>query len=186
MKTKVDGGKEIQIKCFGKLAIFLNGEEQSTTMNSMKARELIAFLMTCRGEVVHKEKICEALWMDKQKKKRKDSFYKLLGKVKKMPISFHIKSSREMIQLCLDNIECDIVYFEELLADKNNIKKKEEAVKLYNRGLLFEEENYNWINEEDGHYDNMYMDAVYDLYEYYKEIDKRKALCYKKMIDYLE
>lgn len=82
-----------------------------------------------------------------------------------------------MIQLCLDNIDCDIVNFEQMLLDEENIKNKETAVSLY-RGPLYEEENYNWICLKDGYYDNKYMDTLNYLYEHYKERSSKQKMTY--------
>lgn len=179
-----DKDKIITVKCFGKLAIFVDGMEQSAYMNSQKARELIAFLLTYRGEAVNKSVVCQALWEDKAIQRSKDSLSKLIKKIEKMPIPFKLNSSRGMIQLCIDNIECDIVNFERLLYDNGDIEKKEYAVSLY-RGSLFEEENFNWICLKDGFYDNRYADALYSLYEYYEEKhNKKRTAYYEELINY--
>lgn len=181
-KEKED--KIITVRCFGKLAIFVDGVEQSAYMNSQKARELIAFLITYRGEAVNKSTVCQALWEDKPIEYSKDSLYKLVKKIDDMPIPFIIRNSRGMIQLCIDNIDCDIVTFERLLYDRESIEKKEYAVSLY-RGSLFEEENFNWIYLKDGFYDNRYVEALNSLYEHYEQKhNKKKAAYYEELIDY--
>lgn len=161
MEHRIGQEKEICIKCFGKLAIYVNGVEQSVQMNSLKARELIAFLLIHKGETVSKTAVCNALWEDKPEECGKDSLYKLVKKVKEMPIPFMLNDTRGIIQLQLDNIDCDIITFEKLL-EEGDIGKKEKAVDLY-RGTLFEEENYNWIYLKEAHYDNKYIETYNNM-----------------------
>lgn len=182
MKYRSMQEKKIIIKCFGKLAIYVDGIEQSALMKSLKARELIAFLLTYKGEAVCKTTVCNALWADKPEEYGKDSLYKLVRKIEKMPIPFMLDNPRGMIQLRLDNIDCDIVLFEHLL-EEDDIKKKERAVDLY-RGTLFQEENYDWIYLKDARYDTKYFDMVNYLYSYFEEENnRRKALYYKGLMD---
>lgn len=183
MQPDFDGDKEILIKCFGQLAIYVDGIEQSAQMNSMKARELIAFLLTYKGKAVHKDKVCEALWGDKKEKQRRDSLCKLLKKIEKMEIPFMIEKSRDMIQLRIDNIECDLITFEQLMNDEQDIEKMEKAVRLYDRGTLYEEEDYEWILDKDGVYDYKYFDMLSQLCSHYEKSDKDKASQYRHLLD---
>lgn len=72
--------KKIQINCFGRLSIYQEGQEMGIVMNSRKARELIAFLMTYQGAAVSKVTVCEALWGDVDIHRSLDSLYKLVKK----------------------------------------------------------------------------------------------------------
>lgn len=177
------GEKKIQINCFKQLTIYQDGKEMGVVMNSKKARELIAFLMTYHGAAVKKEIICEALWKDKAPQRSRDSLYKLVKKIQNMPISLQLESSREMLQLTIDNIESDLLQFQELTTSGDCIKNLEQAVNLY-RGTLYEEEDYEWISDKEGFYDNRYIDAIFTLKRYYqKEEEKKRAYYYESLLE---
>lgn len=108
--------KPIQINCLGRLEIYFNGVEQSMYMNSNKARELIAYLVTYQGAPVPKENVCTALWGEIPLQYSRDCLYKLLGKIQNIDIPFHIEKRRGIIQLHMDNISSDIVKFKNLVS----------------------------------------------------------------------
>lgn len=177
------GERKIRINCLGRLEIYMENTEQSMRMNSAKARELIAFLMTYKGAAVSKATVCEALWEEIPIECSKDCLYKLLKRIKDMPIPFHIESNRGMVRLNMDNIESDIFLFDELAAKKQNIGELEKLVDLYiDKGSLFEEESYGWINMKAAAYDKKYMDTIFMLTEYYEKMNRGgKTAFYKKL-----
>lgn len=179
----VEEEEKIRVNCLGRLEIYFNGKEQSMRMNSAKARELIAFLMTYKGAAVSKGMVCEALWEEIPIEFSKDCLYKLLKRIKDMPIPFHIESKRGMLQLRTDNIESDIFLFDELTARKQEAGILEKLVDLYiDKGSLFEEESYGWINMKAAPYEKKYMDTICFLEEYYEKNDNRiKTEFYKKL-----
>lgn len=175
--------KKIQINCFGRLSIYQEGQEMGIVMNSRKARELIAFLMTYQGAAVSKVTVCEALWGDADIHRSLDSLYKLVRKIRKMPISFQLKSNRGMLQLKLDNVDSDLLQFEKLMGERDCIENLEQAVKLY-RGSLYEEENYEWISEKDAFYDNLYVDAISYLKKHFQQNEENeRAYYYESLLD---
>ncbi len=169
--------KKIKINCFGRLSIYQEGQEMGIVMNSRKARELIAFLMTYQGAAVSKVTVCEALWGDADIQRSLDSLYKLVKKIRRMPISFQLKSNRGMLQLKLDNVESDLLQFEKLMGERDCIENLEQAVKLY-RGSLYEEENYEWISEKDAFYDNLYVDTISFLKTHFQQQKESERACY--------
>lgn len=146
-------------------------------MNSGKARELIAFLMTYHGAAVSKVTVCEALWGEAEIHHSMDSLYKLVRKIKKMPISFQLKSSRGMLQLDIDNVESDLLQFQKLMLERENIENLEQAVNLY-KGSLYEEEEFEWISEKEAFYDNLYIDAVIFLKRHYQKAEESERVYY--------
>lgn len=176
---------KIRINCFGRLEIYVNGIEQSMTMNSAKARELIAFLMTYKGAAVSKTTVCEALWEETPIEYSKDCLYKLVRRIKEMQIPFHVECSRGMIRLNTDNIESDIFLFDKLAEERQNVEEMERIIDVYS-GSLFEEENYGWINMKAASYDKKYMDIVCALEEYYLETDSAVKLGFYRrlMVEY--
>lgn len=179
------GELKIRINCFGRFEIYMNDEEQSMNMNSAKARELIAFLMTYKGAAVSKDVVCDALWGETPIEYSKDCLYKLVKRIRQMRIPFHLDSNRGMIRLGIDNIESDIVEFDRLL-ERNSIKDLESLIYLY-KGSLFEEESYNWANMKAAAYDNRYMDTIYYLKDYYEsnQINGKSAYYEKLLCSYL-
>lgn len=176
---------KICINCFGRLEIYVDGIEQSMEMKSEKARELIAFLMTYKGAAVSKATVCEALWEETPIEYSKDCLYKLVRRIRNMQIPFHIECSRGMMRLNIDNIESDILLFETLAKEKENVKEMEQLIDVY-RGSLLEEECYGWVNMKAAAYDKKYMDIVCSLEEYYQENNRRAKLNFyrKLMVEY--
>lgn len=176
---------KIRINCFGRLEIYVDGMEQSMIMNSAKARELIAFLMTYKGAAVSKTTVCEALWEETPIEYSKDCLYKLVRRIREMPIPFHIECSRGMMRLNTDNIESDIFVFEELTVKRQNVEEMEQIIDVY-RGSLFEEESYGWINMKAASYDKKYMDTVCFLEKYYQETKSAVKLDFYRrlMVEY--
>lgn len=176
-------GKKIQINCFGRLSIYQDGQEMGIAMHSKKARELIAFLMTYHGAAVKKETVCEALWKDKAPHRSLDSLYKLVKKIKKMPISFQLESNRGMLQLGIDNIESDLFQFQKLMMKRESIENLEQAVNLYS-GSLYEEEDFEWISNKEAFYDNRYLEAIILLKTHYQnEEEKERVYYYETLLE---
>ena len=175
--------EKIEIRCFGKLSIKMGNVEMGSIMNSQKARELIAFLMTYGGNSVKKAIVCDALWSNRSPKHSADSLYKLVRKIKAMPIPFHIECKRNIIQFHLDNVNSDLTDFLNYVKDRNNINAMESAVLLY-QGTLFEEEDYEWIIQKEGKFDMLYLDALQHLSDYYVGTgNKSKARYYEALMD---
>ncbi len=172
-----DSGDMIQINCFGRLSICYGGQEMGVLMKSAKARELIAYLMTCRGAAVRKTAVCTALWENSSEKHGLDNLYKLVDKIQKMPIPFLIDRSKEMIQLKLDNVQSDLLDFLRLAKDADNIKNKKKAVQLY-QASLFEEENYEWVSAKAAVYDNQVIEMLSDIRDYHLHRQEEKIANY--------
>jgi len=175
--------EEIVICCFGEFSITMGNVELSSIMNSAKARELIAFLVTCDGRAVKKTTVCAALWNENDMKHSVDNLYKLIRKIQKMPIPFHLESKRNIIQLHLDNIKSDITTFLYNIQNRENIPAMEYAISVY-QGGLFEGEGYEWLDEKEGKFDMLYLEALEHLSDYYaKNGDRHKAYYYEKLVE---
>lgn len=175
--------EKITIDCFGRLSIKVGDREMGSLMNSEKARELIAFLMTYEGRSVKKTIVCDALWSDHDPKHSADSLYKLVDKIRNMPIPFHLECRRNIIQLHLDNVHSDLTDFTHCIRDKENIKALESAIPLY-QGTLFEEEGYEWIIDKEGKLDMLYLDALQYLVDHYsKKGSKHKLFYYETLME---
>lgn len=168
---------KITIDCFGKLSIKMGSREMGSEMNSEKAKELIAFLMTYEGKSVKKTTVCDALWSDHDPKHSADSLYKLVDKIRDMPIPFHLECRRNIIQLHLDNVCSDLTEFTRGIRDRENIKALESVIPLY-QGTLFEEEGYEWIMDKEGKFDMLYLDALQYLMDHYSKKGSRHKLFY--------
>ncbi len=175
--------KKIIIGCFGKFSITMENVELGSVMNSAKARELIAFLVTCEGCSVKKTTVCAALWDEDDMSHSVDNLYKLIRKIQKMPIPFHLESKRNIVQLHLDNIKSDITTFLYNIQNRENIPAMESAISVY-QGPLFEGEGYEWLIEKEGRFDMLYFDALEYLSDYYtKNGNRQKAYYYEKLVE---
>lgn len=145
----------------------IGGKELGSLINSQKAEELIAFLVTYNGQSVKKAIVCDALWNDSSPKRSADNLYKLIRKINAMSIPFYIECKRNIIQFHMDNVKSDLADFLHHIENRDNIAAMEEAIHLY-QGTLFEEEDYEWIIQKEGKFDMLYLDAVKYLSDYYE------------------
>lgn len=175
--------EKIEIRCFGRLSIIMGDKELGSLMNSQKAEELIAFLATYNGQSVKKTVVCDALWSNASPKRSADSLYKLVRKIKAMPIPFHIECKRNIIQFHMDNVKSDLTDFLYHIQNRENIDAMEKAIHLY-QGTLFEEEDYEWIIQKEGKFDMLYLDALQYLSDYYEgKGNKMKSRHYEMMLE---
>ncbi len=175
--------EEIVISCFGEFSITMGNVELGSIMNSAKARELIAFLVTCEGRAVRKTTVCAALWNENDMKHSVDNLYKLIRKIKKMPIPFHLESKRNIIQLHMDNIKSDITTFLYNIQNRENIPAMESAIYVY-QGTLFKDEDYEWLIDKEGKFDMLYFEALEHLSDYYaKKGNHHKSYYYEKLVE---
>lgn len=72
----------IRVQCFGPLHVYVNGEEVSQERwVSAKARDLLAYFVTTRGEKVPAEKVFDAIWGEKRTDEP-DTFHTALSRLR--------------------------------------------------------------------------------------------------------
>lgn len=135
------------IQCFGDFEVFINGE--AVAWKNSKAKEILAFLTHKSGVPVNWEKIVAAVWPDYDSEKSQTNFhattYLLRKKLAEVGISQILLSERGNYRLVVDEVDCDLYQFQNLLKVKQ-IKRKEDFLlleQLDQKGYM-EENGYEW------------------------------------------
>jgi two-component SAPR family response regulator len=132
-----------QINCFERFTLLRNG--QHVHLRCAKACELIALLLMERKRPISKLKAASLLWLDTLEEHALDSLYKVLREVRIALPDLPLEVYRRELALDTTNIVSDIVQFEELYTEREDVAKCEQAVRLYS-GPLLADEDYEWTS----------------------------------------
>jgi LuxR family maltose regulon positive regulatory protein len=164
---------KMKILCFGNFEILWEGE--SLKWRTSKAEEFIAYLVHQKGEFVHKSKILEDLWPDKDVKQATKllhtSVYYVRNAFKNIGLDGVIEYSNKMYKFDTEDFYLDTDIFEKAIKDfekesSENIQKLKEGIKVYS-GDYFEGNDYLWSVGEQGLLRNKYIDALSKISNYY-------------------
>lgn len=188
-KKSNDNSTENQFKvsCFGNFEVSWNKE--SIKWRTSKAEEFIAYLVHQRGEYVHKAKIIEDLWPDKDEKQATKllhtSVYYVRNAFKNIGLDSAIDYSNKMYRFDMTNVTFDVEDFEKILnscddINSENISKVAEAIDLY-KGEYFEGNDFIWSLSDQAMFRKKYMNILILVSDYHYD-EKR----YSDAITYLE
>ncbi|HAV76024.1 MAG TPA: hypothetical protein DCX53_01575 [Anaerolineae bacterium] len=168
----------VQVRCFGNFQVILNGEEVSQERwVSAKARDLLAYFVTVRGERIPVDKVFDAIWGEKERSSR-TAFHTALSRLRNA-----LKASDDSPRMILVEVgeywldsarfTIDVDEFESALAKaraasnaKSRAEWHERAVALY-RGEYLQNMYYEWIFPERRRLTQSYLGALQDLATYY-------------------
>lgn len=178
--------EECRILCFGNFEV-LKGQ-QVVKWRTFKAKELAAYLVHHRGNFVHKSKIIEELWRDKEEEQATKllhtTIYYVRNGLKPLNIDKAIIYSNEMYKFDMDTVFCDTLEFDQAfnnkVMDSNNIEILDKMIQLY-RGEYLEENDYHWAVNEQARFSKMYMDLLLKIADFYMSKGK-----YSTSIPYLK
>jgi two-component SAPR family response regulator len=181
--------EENKISCFGNFEI--RRGQQEIKWRTSKSEEFIAYLVHNRGEFVHKSKIIEALWPDKDEKQATKllhtNVYYVRNGLKSINLDQAITYANKMYKFDMGIIFCDIEEFDktfssyEVITSKNvdNLKK---TLHLY-KGEYFEGNDYYWAMNEQARFSKMYMNMLMKISDFYIcEGKYSEAIIYLKLI----
>lgn len=164
----------IQVECFGNFHVLVNGEEVSQERwVSAKARDLLAYFVTMRGEKIPAEKVFDSIWGEKERTSR-TAFHTALSRLRNA-----LKSSDENPRLILVEVgeyrldaarfSIDVDQFNSALAQANashtpagRMEWYERAVSLY-RGEYLQNLYYEWVFPERRRLAQAYLIALQEL-----------------------
>ncbi len=133
--------KRVYIQCFLSFEVWLNN--QVITLNSTKARELLAFLVNKAGTPASWEQITEALWYDLDYKKAHNNLYATVYRLRKWlaetGISRILECRRNSYRVLPGEFDCDWYEFEEAERVGDHTK-----MQLLYKGRYMEENGYEW------------------------------------------
>ena len=135
----VSKGMEIYIRTFGSFEVFLNGNP--VYFSSYKAKELLAYLVNCRGGMVPTRKAVSVLWEDEPvSQKTLNRYYKVCMRLRRTLEKYGIEDILKSVPgggycIVMDKVRCD--YYDYL-------SRKPEAMYLY-KGVYMSD--YSWSEE---------------------------------------
>ena len=191
----IQNSYSIQVQCFGNFRVLLNGEEVSQERwVSAKARDLLAYFVTMRGEKIPADKVFDAIWGDKERTSR-TAFHTALSRLRNA-----LKTDKDSPRLILVEVgeywldsarfTIDVDEFDSALAKARaatNIKIRaewyEHAVDLY-RGEYLQNLYYEWVFPERRRLMQSYLGALQELVSFHlvNQSPKQAVVCIEKAI----
>ena len=188
----IQNSNSIQVQCFGSFRVLLNGVDVSQDRwVSAKARDLLAYFVTMRGEKIPTDKIFEAIWGDKEHTSR-TAFHTALSRLRSA-----LKTGDDSPRLILVEVgeywldsarfSIDVDEFDSALAKARvatNAKVRaewhERATTLY-RGEYLQNLYYEWVFPERRRLTQSYLTALQELAAYHLANQNPK-----QVIEYIE
>ncbi|MFD0589386.1 response regulator [Paenibacillus sp. GCM10027627] len=187
IRGKTGTGHNMEVRCFGDFAVFIDGKLIDVNWRTKKTEELLAYLLGMNGKYVSRERIIHDLWPDLEMDKGYANLYTTQYNLKKgfdaFGIHHMVKSRLGNIWLNIEDMKVDLVEFDHFSksynADKSNMEMLEQMVELY-KGMLFENKLYSWTVSIQQPYEVMFDDALNILIPFYRERgDEKKAKYYE-------
>jgi two-component SAPR family response regulator len=183
--------EENKIFCFGSFEI--RRGKQVIKWRTSKAEEVIAYLVHNRGKFVHKSKIIEEIWPDKDEKQATKllhtNIYYVRNGLKCINLDQAIIYSNKMYKFDISTMFCDIKIFNKEFSNyeeitPTNINNIERFIILY-KGEYLGDKDYYWAINEQSHFSKMYMKMLMKISDFYMcEGKYSKAIYYlKKMLE---
>lgn len=200
IKKPIQSTERIKVSCFRSFSIQAGHIDFNTGWKTKKAEELVAYLICEKGRFVPKEKIAEDLWPevdgDKSQANLHVAYYYLKMQEKNKGRKLPIESLRGKMKLQLDDVQCDLVEFDDLyerLFSKSGQPDKMpqqteklqlllQAADLYN-GPLFADQFYNWATPLQQRCEVRYEEILQQLIKIYRDNgDEMKAARYDAIL----
>lgn len=185
----------IQVQCFGNFRVLLNGEEVSQERwVSAKARDLLAYFVTMRGEKIPADKAFDAIWGEKERTSR-TAFHTALSRLRNA-----LKAGDDSPRLILVEVgeywldsarfSIDVDEFNVSIAKARSATNTEAAAEWYARAVsLYQGEYlqnlyYEWVFPERRRLTQSYLNALHELAEFHLTAsDPKQAIaCAEKAI----
>jgi two-component SAPR family response regulator len=182
----------VQVQCFGNFRVLLNGEEVSQERwVSAKARDLLAYFVTMRGDKSPADKVFDAIWGEKERTSR-TAFHTALSRLRNA-----LKAGDDSPRLILVEVgeywldsarfSIDVDEFNLSIAKARSATNSESAAGWYERaadlyqGEYLQNLYYEWVFAERRRLAQAYLNALEELSAYH--ISNHAP---KKAIGYLE
>ena len=188
-------GHSIRVQCFGNFRVWLNGEEVSQERwVSAKARDLLAYFVTMRGEKSPADKVFDAIWGEKERTSR-TAFHTALSRLRNA-----LKTGDDSPRLILVEVgeywldsarfSIDVDEFNLSIAKARSATNNEAAAEWYERAVaLYQGEYlqnlyYEWVFPERRRQAQAHLNALQELTAYYlsTHTPKQAILCVEKAI----
>ena len=183
----------IQVQCFGNFRVLLNGNEVSQERwVSAKARDLLAYFVTMRGEKIPADKAFDAIWGEKERTSR-TAFHTALSRLRNA-----LKAGDDSPRLILVEVgeywldsarfSIDVDEFNLSVAKARSATNDESAVEWYERtaslyqGEYMQNLYYEWVFPERRRLAHAYLNALQELAGHYLSVSspRRSLDCIQK------
>jgi two-component SAPR family response regulator len=194
-QVAVQDRHSIRVQCFGNFRVWLNGEEVSQERwVSAKARDLLAYFVTMRGEKSPADKVFDAIWGEKERTSR-TAFHTALSRLRNA-----LKAGDDSPRLILVEVgeywldsarfSIDVDEFNLSIAKARSATTSESAAEWYERAVdLYQGEYlqnlyYEWVFPERRRLAQAYLNALQELTTYYlsTHAPKQAIACAEKAI----
>lgn len=182
----------IRVQCFGNFRVILNGEEVSQERwVSAKARDLLAYFVTMRGEKIPADKAFDAIWGEKERTSR-TAFHTALSRLRNA-----LKAGDDSPRLILVEVgeywldsarfSIDVDEFNAALAKARSATNDDVAAEWYARaaslyqGEYLQNLYYEWVFPERRRLAQAYLNALQELAAYHLS-----AQSPAKAVEYIE
>lgn len=182
----------IQVQCFGNFRVLLNGKEVSQERwVSAKARDLLAYFVTMRGEKIPADKAFDAIWGEKERTSR-TAFHTALSRLRNA-----LKAGDDSPRLILVEVgeywldsarfSIDVDEFNLSIAKARSATNDDVAAEWYERAVnLYQGEYlqnlyYEWVFPERRRLAQAYLNALQELSAY-----RLSTQSPKKALEYIE
>ncbi|MCA2001772.1 MAG: winged helix-turn-helix domain-containing protein [Chloroflexi bacterium] len=185
----------IRVQCFGKFRVWVNGEEVShERWVSAKARDLLAYFVTMRGQKIPADKVFDGIWGEKERTSR-TAFHTALSRLRNAlkagddsPRLILVEVGEywlDAARLAIDVDEFNLSIAKARSATNGNTAAEwhERAAMLY-QGEYLQNLYYEWVFPERRRLTQTYLSALQSLAAYYLTVQSpRKAIeCIEKAI----
>lgn len=185
----------IRVQCFGNFRVWLNGEEVSQERwVSAKARDLLAYFVTMRGEKSPADKVFDAIWGEKERTSR-TAFHTALSRLRNA-LKAGDDSPRlilvEIGEYWLDSarVSIDVDDFNMAIANARSTTNNVTAAEWYERaatlvqGEYLQNLYYEWVFPERRRLTQSYLNALQELAAHYlsTHVPKQAVACTEKAI----
>ncbi|WKZ37352.1 MAG: BTAD domain-containing putative transcriptional regulator [Anaerolineales bacterium] len=178
IEVSIQDRYSIQVQCFGNFRVLLNGEEVSQERwVSAKARDLLAYFVTMRGEKMPADRVFDAIWGEKERTSR-TAFHTALSRLRNA-LKIGDDSPRlilvEVGEYWLDSARfaIDVDEFNAVIAKArvaSNVHSRAEwhahAVSMYH-GEYLQNMYYEWVFPERRRLAQSYLVALQELALYH-------------------
>ena len=185
----------IRVQCFGNFRVWLNGEEVSQERwVSARARDLLAYFVTMRGEKCPADKVFDAIWGEKERTSR-TAFHTALSRLRNA-----LKAGADSPRLILVEVgeywldaarfSIDVDDFNLFITKARSATNNESAAEWYERAVkLYQGEYmqnlyYEWVFPERRRLSQAYLNALQELATFHlaTHTPKQSIACAEKAI----
>ena len=192
IQVSIQDHYSVRVQCFGNFRVLVNGEEVSQERwVSAKARDLLAYFVTMRGEKMPADKVFDAIWGGKEHTSR-TAFHTALSRLRNA-LKVGADSPRlilvEVGEYWLDSarFSIDVDEFNTAMAKARSANNAEAAAEWHKQavtlvqGEYLQNMYYEWIFPERRRLAQVYLHALQEL-----SLHQLSNRSYKQAIEYLE